>query len=167
MDLVIGNAATAEATQYATQEELELDPLPCWRHLSPEQYRAQIATLVETIAPEARACRQGSGIKPLGPAPILAQDPLARPRKSKRSSAPRVHAASKLVRKAMYEAYAWFVACFREAAAKLRAGVSPGEIPRRELPAGAPLRRLGHSRIAHSGFTSSSPPFDLRIPSST
>ena len=129
--------------QYAKQEELELDPLPCWRHLSPEQYRAQIATLVETIAAEARARRQGNGIKPLGPAAILAQDPLARPRKSKRSSAPRVHAASKLVRKAMYEAYAWFVACFREAAAKLRAGDRLVRFPEGSFPPGLPFVAWG------------------------
>jgi hypothetical protein len=40
-----------------------------------------------------------SGITPLGAATILRQDPFSRPQKSKRSSAPRVHAVSKLVRK--------------------------------------------------------------------
>jgi hypothetical protein len=40
-----------------TREVLKLEPLPCWRHLSPEQYRAQIAALIETITTQARARR--------------------------------------------------------------------------------------------------------------
>ena len=131
------------ARQYATKDVLELAPLPCWRHLSPEQYQAQIAALVETIKAEAKARRQASGIQPLGPATILAQDPLSRPRKSKRSSAPRVHAVSKLVRKAMYEAYAWFVAAFREAAANLRAGDRMAKFPQGSFPPGLPFVAWG------------------------
>jgi hypothetical protein len=129
--------------QFATQEELELDPLPCWRHLSPEQYRAQIAALVQNISAAARARREVAGITPLGAATILRQDPLSRPQKSKRSSAPRVHAVSKLVRKAMYDAYAWFVACFREAAAKLRAGDRLVKFPEGSFPPGLPFVAWG------------------------
>lgn len=89
-----------------SQEVLELDPLPCWRHLSPEQYRVQVAGLIECIEAEAAVRRKETGIEPLGPAAILRQSPFARPRKSKRSSAPRVHAISKSVRDAIYEGYA-------------------------------------------------------------
>jgi hypothetical protein len=46
-----------------------------------------------------------------------------RPRKLKKSPAPFVHAATKTARKAIWEAYAWVVAAFREAAEKLRAAV--------------------------------------------
>ncbi len=42
--------------------------------------------------------------------------------KLKKSPAPLFHAFRKAVRKALYEAYAWFVAAYREAAAKLRSG---------------------------------------------
>jgi REP element-mobilizing transposase RayT len=131
---------------YATREVLVLDPLPCWRHLSPEQYRSQIAALVETISAEARARRQETGIKPLGPAAILAQHPFAQPRKSKRSSSPRVHAFSQFVRKEMCEAYAWFVACFREAAAKLRAGDRLVKFPEGSFPPGLPFVAWGPAR---------------------
>lgn len=57
--------------QFATPEVLELEPLPCWRHLSPEQYRAQIAALVEDITAEARVRREANGIKPMGPAAMF------------------------------------------------------------------------------------------------
>jgi hypothetical protein len=46
----------------------------------------------------------------------LAKDPLHRPAALARSPAPLVHAATKAVRKTFYDAYAWFVAAFREAA---------------------------------------------------
>ena len=38
--------------KYAMPEILELDPLPCWRHLSKEQYRSRMAGLVEKITVE-------------------------------------------------------------------------------------------------------------------
>jgi len=47
----------------------------------------------------------GAGSQPLGPAAILAQHPFGQPVKTKRSFAPRVHAFSREVRRAMVEAY--------------------------------------------------------------
>ncbi|HEY4564975.1 MAG TPA: hypothetical protein VIJ36_18470, partial [Thermoanaerobaculia bacterium] len=41
--------------QYATREVLELDPLPCWKHLTEEQRRARAAALVEDIESEVAA----------------------------------------------------------------------------------------------------------------
>src|SRR3954453_8783728 len=41
-----------ELLQYATREVLELDPLPCWKHLTEEQRRARAAALVEDIESE-------------------------------------------------------------------------------------------------------------------
>ncbi|HEV7508979.1 MAG TPA: hypothetical protein VGS07_29150 [Thermoanaerobaculia bacterium] len=46
-----------------------------------------------------------------------------------RSPAPLVHAATKAVRKAFYDAYAWFVAAFRDAAERLRLGTAPHPSP--------------------------------------
>jgi hypothetical protein len=58
----------------------------------------------------------------LGPAAILAQSPESRPLKTKRSPAPAVHAASRAVRRELRNAYFLFVAAYRSAAEKLRAG---------------------------------------------
>ncbi|MFL6233626.1 MAG: hypothetical protein ACJ76N_10875, partial [Thermoanaerobaculia bacterium] len=55
-----------EPLQYATREVLELDPLPCWEHLTEEQRRARIAALVEDIESETAARRKRTGAKPLG-----------------------------------------------------------------------------------------------------
>ena len=56
------------------------------------------------------------------------------PEKPKKSPAPLFHAAKREVRKALWEAYAWFVAAFREAAERLReedrnAGFPVGSFP--------------------------------------
>jgi hypothetical protein len=108
--------------QYATREILELDPLPCWKHLTPEQRQKRVAALVLEIEAEAAVRKERTGIQPLGPQAILAQNPQSQPAKTKRSPAPAVHAASRAVRRELRDAYFGFVAAYRSAAEKLRAG---------------------------------------------
>ena len=115
--------------QYATREALELDPLPCWKHLTPEQRQKRVATLVSGIEEEAAACRERTGVQPLGPAAILAQNPRSQPTKTKRSPAPAVHAATRAVRRELRNAYFGFVAAYRSAAEKLRAGQRDAPFP--------------------------------------
>jgi hypothetical protein len=128
-----------EPLQYATREVLELDPLPCWEHLTEEQRRSRTAALVEDIESETAARRKRTGAKPLGVAAVLAQNPLQRPKKTKKSPAPSFHAASKAVRRELRDAYAWFVAAYRAAAEKLRAGVRDVVFPRGSFPPALPF----------------------------
>ncbi len=108
--------------QYATRETFELAPLPCWKDLSPEKRQQLAAALVAEIEAEAAERRERTGVPALGPAAILAQSPESRPLKTKRSPAPAVHAASRAVRRELRNAYFLFVAAYRSAAEKLRAG---------------------------------------------
>jgi hypothetical protein len=108
--------------RFATLQSVELSRLPCWEHLSAEAYRERIAEMVKAIEEEAAAARQREGIAPLGREAVLAQNPHTRPEKVKKSSAPFVHAATKATRRFFYGLYAEFVAAFRTAAEKLRAG---------------------------------------------
>ena len=71
--------------QYATLETLYLSPLPCWKHLPKNVWRACALNLIHEIEEEAAAERVRTGEQPLGPAAILAQHPLDRPKHSKRS----------------------------------------------------------------------------------
>ena len=41
------------------QEELQLTPLPCWKSLTPEEYRARVQQLIEAIEADARAAAGG------------------------------------------------------------------------------------------------------------
>jgi REP element-mobilizing transposase RayT len=128
-----------EVRKYTSPETVILSQLPCWKHLSPESYRSRIAQLVEEIEGQARQEREAQGIQPLGPKAILAQDPQDRPGEPKKSPAPLFHAFKKEIRKAMWEAYSWFVAAFQEAAEKLRGGDRNARFPIGSFPPHLPF----------------------------
>jgi hypothetical protein len=60
------------------------------------------------------------------------------PEKLKKSPAPLFHAASRRIRRELYEAYKHFVAAFRDAAARLRAGESDVLFPVGSFPPASP-----------------------------
>ena len=128
-----------EPREFASPERVVLSQLPCWKHLSPEGYRSRIAELVRSIEETAAADRRESLIEPLGADGVRAQNPETRPMNLKKSPAPFVHAATKAARKAMWEAYAWFVAAFREAADKPRAGDRNAVFPIGSFPPRLPF----------------------------
>jgi REP element-mobilizing transposase RayT len=115
--------------KYATREILVLSPLPCWKHLSDEVRRQLVIEMIADIEAEATLRRQlgESGAGSFGDTRATSFD---RPAQPKKSQAPLFHAASKLVRQELWAAYAWFVAAFREASAKLRAGDRLARFPR-------------------------------------
>jgi len=78
--------------------------------------------MVSEIDGEAADRRKRTGVQVLGPAAILAQNPESRPLKTKRSPAPAVQAASRAVRRELRNAYFLFVAAYRGATEKLKAG---------------------------------------------
>jgi hypothetical protein len=59
--------------------------------------------------------------------------------KTKKSPAPAFHAASRAVRRELWDAYALFVAAYRAAAEKLRAGGPRRSVPDRKLPPALPF----------------------------
>jgi hypothetical protein len=125
--------------QYATREILTLDPLPCWKGLTEEQRQRRAAALVKDIEAEAAVRRKKNGVKPLGPATILTQDPHRQPARSKKSPAPAFHAASQAVRRGLREAYSLFVAAYRGAAEKLRTGNRNAHFPLGSFPPALPF----------------------------
>ena len=64
---------TPERLAYASEEEVVLSPLPCWKHCGEDQVRERVRELVEDIEKEAAAERQSKGLKPLGIKAILAR----------------------------------------------------------------------------------------------
>ena len=131
----------ASDERFAEAETLSLIPLPCWKDLPAEEYRARIAHLIEEIETEAAAQREQTGRKPLGARAILRQDPRTEPNRTKKSPAPRFHAFRKRVRQELYEAYAWFLSAFRDAAEKLKAGDRTVSFPIGSFPPGLPFVR--------------------------
>jgi REP element-mobilizing transposase RayT len=125
--------------KYATEQTFELTPLPCWSHLSAEAYQERVASLVTEIESEAAAELAKIGREPLGMAAILRQHPHTRPNSTKKSPAPFYHAATKIVRKAFWHAYAAFVSVFREAADRWREGDRKARFPVGSFPPGLPF----------------------------
>ncbi len=120
--------------KFATSETVTLAPLPCWESLPPEAWRARIADLVAEIEATAAAERSRTGVQPPGPAVILKQRFEDRPNQPKKSCAPFFHAASRRVRKELYEAYALFVSAYQDAAEKLRSGDWTAVFPAGSFP---------------------------------
>jgi hypothetical protein len=100
-----------------TRETVNLSQLPCWNHLE----------------------REKSGVEPLGAEQVEAQDPETRPETLDRSPAPFVHAATRKIRKEIWEAYRWFVAVYREASEKLRNGDRNAAFPPGSFPPHLPF----------------------------
>ncbi len=115
---------------YATVYEIELVPLPCFAHLKPSEYKQVCRELVEQIEADGRAAIEEGGKPPLGPDKVLAQDPIARPKHSKRSPAPLCHASTREAARLYRQRYQDFVEAFRRASRRLRSGRSrPGFPP--------------------------------------
>jgi REP element-mobilizing transposase RayT len=115
---------------YAEKESVELQPLPCWEHLSKEEYRQCVADLVKGI--EARAREERGSNEEVRP--LEAKHPHERPARLKKSPAPLFHAASREMRKQLYQMYKAFVGLFREASEKMKLGdrlaiFPPGSFP--------------------------------------
>ncbi len=128
--------------EHTEQETVVLSHLPCWRRLSAEQYRERVAGLVQQIEAEAAAECRRTGVKPLGAAAILRQHPHTWPSKTKKSPSPGFHAATRAARRELWEAYAKFVAAFREASEKLRHGDRTANFPVGSFPPGLPFVQL-------------------------
>jgi len=118
---------------------LTLSPLPCWKHLSEETRRRLVADLVADIESEAAVRREQTGSQVLGVSAVRGQHPLDRPKRSKKSPAPLFHAASKAVRRELYAFYAEFVAAYRQASEKFRAGNRTVTFPLGSFPPALPF----------------------------
>lgn len=127
------DSAPLDPRAWTSREIVVLSQLPCWQHLSAEDYRARIADLVTEVEAEGARLRSEVG-PPLGRDRVLRQSPHERPKSSKHSPAPLVHAASREVRLAFLAAYRTFVAAYRRAADAFRAGFRLVCFPERSFP---------------------------------
>jgi hypothetical protein len=131
-----------EERSFATVETVHLEPLPCWRDLPAEMYRGRIVDLICAIEEEARREQARTGYDPLGARAVCRQDPMSRPRRSKRGPAPAIHASTRAARRDFRDAYRMFVDAYRRAAEALRAEPSPPvEFPLLSIPPALPFSR--------------------------
>jgi hypothetical protein len=97
--------------------------------------------MVQEIEGTAGAQREREGRQPLGPEAIQRQDPRTEPKRTKKSPAPRFHAFYKGARQELHRLYFEFVAAFREAADKLKAGDRNARFPIGSFPPHLPFVR--------------------------
>jgi hypothetical protein len=93
---------------------------------------------VRDIQAEAAAERKATGREVLGTEAVLSVDPQHRPEKLERSPAPRFHADTREAWFLLWEAYSLFVAAFRTAANKLKAGDRAVPFPTGSFPPALP-----------------------------
>ena len=106
---------------FATRYQIGLAQLPAFRHLSPEAYQDKVVELIREIEQEGEERRDGDEVA--GALKILSQNPTEPPtRKTKRSTKPLFHVASKQARLDLQAELAAFLARYWEASAALRGG---------------------------------------------
>lgn len=128
-----------ERLTYATPEVLQLDPLPCWCHMSVEERREQVRQLLAEIEREHRERRFRERRKVLGVNGVKSRHTHEGPRKTKKSLAPLCHAASRSARREIKQAYAAFCTAFRDATRALFAGDRNAEFPEGSFPPALPF----------------------------
>ncbi|MCB1058305.1 MAG: transposase [Acidobacteria bacterium] len=123
--------------------------LPCWAHLSAEDIRQRIQDLVVDIEHSTRERHLSAGTRPLGPRRVIRQNPRERPKSSKKSPAPLIHASSKAIRERFRRAYRSVMAAYALASARLRNGDRAVEFPRGTFPPALPF--VPHAEAPRAG----------------
>lgn len=128
----------ADLADFATPESVRLSPLPCWRHLDPEEIRERVVRLVTEIEQSAHRHRLATGAGVAGVRAVRRRDPHDRPKQTKRGVAPRFHAVTRGAFRALREAARAFAEEFRHAADLLRRGDPSPDFPPGAFPPAAP-----------------------------
>jgi REP element-mobilizing transposase RayT len=134
-----------EPQAFMEHEELQLTPLPCWKSLTPEEYRARVHLLIDAIEADARLQQEETGKAPLGADAVCRQNPHHEPNRIKKGPAPLVHAVAPAVRRSLRKAYFAFRDAYRCAANRLLAGAPDFEFPPGAFPPSLPIRAAARS----------------------
>ncbi len=113
--------------RWIEHEELELQPLPAWAELSPNERRRRVKTMIDEIEAKWRQVHQ----EVRGVEATRWQRPGRRPKHVKRSPEPLCHADTRVAWVEYRRAYRRFAEWFREASARFLAGDQTAEFPPR------------------------------------
>jgi hypothetical protein len=108
--------------------------MPCGEDLPPDLQKKRSEEIVREIDEEAAARRQEKNMPAMGPDAIRRQQPHETPAFTQKSPAPLFIAATRRVRDDLRAGYYAFVAAFREAAEKLKAGDRTAVFPIGSFP---------------------------------
>lgn len=116
---------------------IQLEPLPCWAQLSPDERRKRVTTLMDDVAEEARVLRGGRPA--LGIEALLAANPET-PIDLEWEPAPVAHFSDKATLAAYLADEQAFKSTYRAAAAAQRAHHVPSDFPLHGFPSPMPFR---------------------------
>jgi hypothetical protein len=127
--------------QFATDYDVSLTPLPCFAALTSDQRQSECRRIVAEIQDSIAAENRETGMKPMGVAAILEQDPHHRPDCLERSPAPFVHTHDPELGADFASSYRAFVIDHRNGGANLkdRAADFSGVFPELSFPPALPF----------------------------
>jgi hypothetical protein len=128
--------------------------LPCWRHLSPEKYREQVAGLVQEIDADAAAERKRSGRGPLGVKAIqaiLGAHPHTWPNKSTKITGPAFPCGEQGCPRGVESSLRPLPGSVPGSRGEAQSWGSLGELPNRLLSTGLAVRGCMNGRLAAAG----------------
>lgn len=130
---------SVDAKDFATEVEIRLSPLPCWRHLPETTRRRRVEEMLERIEAAAEQERRTSGRGILGRRRILRTNPHQRGEVKEKRVRPRFHAATKKARKTLETTYRAITQAYRVAAGRLKAGALSCAFPPGTFPPARPF----------------------------
>jgi hypothetical protein len=107
------------AADFMTRESIVLSKLPCWEHLTDDEYTRQIRELVASILKRYESERRGAPQRPVTP---TFDNPEHRPARTNSSPRPTCHAASRRERNRFRELRRRFLEHYWAASAMFRRG---------------------------------------------
>jgi hypothetical protein len=128
-----------DPTDFTTEHQVCLEPMPHLAHLTPKQYRTHIADAVGEIEERHRRIRIRDAIPLMGVQQVCKLHPHTRPKRIKRSPAPAFHTFTPLFFKMLRQAYSQFLEAYRIAADRLRKGDSEAQFPQGCFPPALPF----------------------------
>ena len=116
-------------SQFGTDYEIYLEPLPCWEHLEEDVWRGFVREMVEEIEQQTLDNHRRNETVPAGSTAVCQRQPHYKPGRQKKSPAPLFHTASKVVWEAMREALQEFLVSYWDAADRFMGGELWVEFP--------------------------------------
>jgi len=107
---------------FAEAVNLPIAPIPCWAHLTPEEYQRRCAAIARDIEQETAETIRQTGRTPLGREWVVCQDPHSRPTEVNRSPAPPCHTTDLRLRREHIRGYHEFLHAYRSASIRFRRG---------------------------------------------
>ena len=137
-DRVMSTTQDGDSSHKGSGTEITLAKIPCWAHLTDDQYREAVRELIRSIEEEADAEHRVAGTRPVGQSEILKRNPRDRVRLDG-TPLPQFLTFRREVREILRQSYSLFEDAYRAAADRLRQGMGEVRFPVGSFPSPMPF----------------------------